>query len=168
LKLQSDIRINRVLHKKGSIISWWKIYPFFLLHALAFGASGFAMAYGPDPAPAVFLYLHGGIAILSYILLYRTIFGPEEIKWMFINAALGLFGIYCQIDWILSLFGTAVQDYPFSVHVIPFLYYILYTFLIRQALLDLTRARDNTNRRHIVERLYIAISAAFYTFLYFS
>lgn len=37
---------------------------------------------------------------------------------MFINAGLGVMAIYTQIDWILSLFGARVADYPWTVHVI--------------------------------------------------
>jgi hypothetical protein len=79
-----------------------------------------------------------------------------------------LFGIYAEIGWILNLFGTTLADYPVSIHVIPFLYYVLYTFLLRQALVDISRARDNPDRRRLVERLYIAISVLVYAVIYFS
>lgn len=32
MKLRSDIRINRRLYRKGTEISWLRVYPFFLLH----------------------------------------------------------------------------------------------------------------------------------------
>jgi hypothetical protein len=95
-------------------------------------------------------------------MLYLAIFGRDEVKWMFINAFLGLLGIYSQIGWLLSLFGKKIGDYPFYVHVIPFLYFVLYTFLLRHAVIDITRSRENPRRRNLIENCYIAISIAVY------
>ena len=89
-------------------------------------------------------------------------FGRDEVKWMFINAALGIFGIYTQIGWILAIFGKNVDDYPAYVHVIPVLYFVLYTFLLRYAFLDILGARQNDSRRKKVEIGYIAVSLAIY------
>jgi hypothetical protein len=86
---------------------------------------------------------------------------------MFINAALGLLGLYSQIGWLLSLFGKKIDDYPDSVHVIPFLYFVLYTFLLRHVFLDITQCREDTLRRKIVETLFVVITAAFYLVTYF-
>jgi len=138
------------------------VYPFFLIHMAMFGGSGFFLAYGSLDTDVLFLYLHGGFAILVYTVFYFTIFGVDEVKWMFINAGLSALGIYSQIGWLVSLFGREISDYPFYVHVIPFLYFVLYTFLIRQAILDLTRSRENERRRKHVEYAYIASLVLFY------
>src|SRR3546814_4428460 len=45
------------------------IYPFFLFHMLMFGISGFVLAYGAD-GDVAFLYMHGGIAIVVYLVFY--------------------------------------------------------------------------------------------------
>jgi len=45
-------------------------------------------------------------------------------------AALGLFGIYAQIGWILELFGKDIGDYPWYRHITPFLYYVLVSLLL--------------------------------------
>ena len=37
MKLRGDITINGKLHPKGSEVSWYTIYPFFLLHMAMFG-----------------------------------------------------------------------------------------------------------------------------------
>ena len=166
MKLRSDFTINGKLHPKGTQVPWYSIYPFFLLHMLIFGLSGFFMAYSSDGPELSFLYLHGGIAILVYTVFYLSIFGVDEVKWMFINSALGLMGIYAQIDWILSLFGKRASDFPVSVHVIPFLYYILYTFLLYQLVLDLAGARENPQRKKIVEGVYVVASVLIYTALF--
>ncbi|TNJ35713.1 hypothetical protein [Arenimonas terrae] len=162
MKLRSDITINGKVHRKGEAAPMGFIYPFFLFHMGMFGLSGFFMAYGTDDVELMFLYLHGGIAIFVYVLFYLAIFGLDEVRWMFINAALGLLGIWAEIRYILGWFGKSIDDFPLSVHVTPFLYYILYTFLLRQMLLDLTRSRDNPARKRLVEMLYVVVSLVVY------
>lgn len=142
------------------------VYPLFLVHMLAFGLTGFLMAYWIDPPAIGFMYLHGGIAILLYLLFYLAIFGVDEVKWMFINSALGLMGIYAQIDWILSAFGKQASDFSVFVHLIPFLYYVLYTFLLHQMVLDLTGARGNPVRERWVDALYVVGSVLIYGSIY--
>ena len=138
------------------------IYLFFGIHMLMFGLSGFLMAYTSDGPDLAFVYLHGGIAIVVYMVFYLVIFGRDEVKWMLINAALGILGIYAQIGWILGKFGKNIDDYPWYVHVTPFLYYVLYTFLLRQFLLDLTGSRDNAGRKKLVDAAYVLLSLLFY------
>ena len=166
MKLRSNMTINGREYKEGDEISPWFVYPFFLIHSLMFGASGFFMAYTPDGPPLIFMFVHGGFAIFIYLLFYSTMFGKEAIRWMFINAGLGLWGIYAEINWILEFFGTTVSDYPVYRHIIPFLYYVLYTFLIRQAIIDITASRENEARRKRVELLYVLGSLALYTAIY--
>jgi hypothetical protein len=124
------------------------------------------MAYANHRPPVLFLYLHGGIAIAIYTVFYLVIFGREEVRWMFINAFLGLLGVYSQIGWLLSLFGKNIGDYPYYVHVIPFLYFVLYAFLLRHAVLDLTQAREDPARKQRMENVYIGLSVAFCAFSY--
>jgi len=165
MKLHGGLTVNGRAYASGDDIPAVFVYPFFLVHMLAFGASGFFMAYGG--VPALFVYMHGGIAILVYTVFYLAIFGRDEVKWMFINAGLGLFGILSQIDWLLSLFGRSVGDYPIYVHVIPFLYFVLYTFLIRHAVVDMLGAREDEARRSRVEYGYVGVSLAFYLLAHF-
>ncbi len=163
MKPHSTMTINGRTYGPGEDVgemSSMFIYFFFLIHMGAFGLSGFIKAYAGVPLEMV--YMHGGIAICVYLIFYLAIFGLDEVKWMFINAGLGLFGILSQINWILSLFGKHVSDYSPYVHVIPFLYYVLYTFLIRHLVLDLTGARDDEEKRSRVELAYIGGSLAFY------
>ncbi len=86
---------------------------------------------------------------------------------MFINAGLGLFGIYAEINWLLSLFGKQASDFPWKVHVIPFLYYVLYTFLIRQAVLDFVGVRDDPERTKKTNIWYVVVSLVIYSIIYF-
>lgn len=167
MKLARDITINNKQYSKGADVPWYLIYPFFLTHMLLFGISGFLLAYAGNSPGVLILYLHGGLAITVYTAFYLAIFGLDEVKWMFINAGLGLLGIYSQIGWLLSLFGRKIDDFPFYVHVIPTLYFILYTFLIRHAVMDLTQSREDPLRKKRVEYGYIAISVAVYAISYF-
>lgn len=167
MKLHGTISIGSQMYAEGTDIPWYKVYPFFLVHMLMFGVSGFLMAYAFSRPPVFFLYLHGGLAVLVYTMFYLSIFGRDEIKWMFINAALGLIGIYSQIGWLLSLFGKRIGDYPIYIHVIPFLYFVLYTFLIRQAVLDITQSREDCDRQRRVEYVYVAVSVAIYVITYY-
>ncbi|WP_202842952.1 hypothetical protein [Luteimonas saliphila] len=146
-------------------MSKWFVYPFFGFHMLMFGFSGFLMAYASDGPDLVFLYMHGGIAIVVYMVFYRVIFGHDRVKWMLINAALGILGIYAQVGWILERFGKRIDDYPWQVHVIPFLYYVLYTFLLRQFLIDVTGSRNDPRRRAVVDTLYVILSVVAYGLL---
>jgi len=143
----------------------WFIYPFFGVHMLMFGLSGFLMAYASKAPDLSFLYMHGGIAIVVYLVFYLAIFGRDEVKWMLVNAGLGILGIHSQVGWILARFGKRIGDYPWQVHVVPFLYYVLYTFLLRQFLLDVTRSRDNPVRRARVNNAYVVVSVLVYVLL---
>jgi hypothetical protein len=169
MKLHGGLTMNGTYYPAGTEVSWVVIYPFFLLHMLLFGAAGCFMAYGGYEAgvPAPFLCLPSGIGILVYLVFYLVIFGRDEVKWMFINAGLGVLGIVSQIDWILSLFGHRVSDYPPEIHVIPLLYFVLYTFLIRHAVLDFTGAREDEARQRRVEFGYIGASVAIYLVAHF-
>ncbi len=86
------------------------IYLFFGIHMLMFGLSGFLMAYASDGPGLGFVYMHGGIAICVYLVFYLAIFGRDEVRWMLVNAALGILGIYSQIGWILGWFGKNIDD----------------------------------------------------------
>jgi hypothetical protein len=160
MKLHGSITINGRPYQSGDQVSAAFIYPFFLIHMLAFGLAGFVLSY--SGAPIEIAFMHGGIAILVYVIFYLVIFGFDQVEWMFINAALGIVGIVSQIDWILSLFGKHVGDFPWYYHVIPCLYWILYTFLIRHALLDFTGAREDPDKQRRVQYGFIGVSLGIY------
>jgi hypothetical protein len=162
MRLHAPLKIGNQNYAAGAEIPWTRVYPFFMVHMLMFGGSGFLMAYASKAAPVGFLYAHGGIAILVYTVFYLAIFGRDEVRWMFINAGLGVLGIYSQIGWVLALFGKEIGDYPLYVHVIPFLYFVLYTFLLRHALLDITGARRDEIVKKRVEYGYVGGSLLFY------
>lgn len=86
---------------------------------------------------------------------------------MFINGLLGLFGIYVQIGWILGLFDKNIADFPWYRHITPFLYYILYTFLLWQAVLEISGAAKDENRRARTEKGYVVVSLLVYLGIWF-
>jgi hypothetical protein len=136
------------------------VYPFFLIHMGAFGFVGFLLTYSGLALDVV--VMQGIIAIPLYLIFYLFIFGRDEILWMFVNAGLGVFGIASQLDFILGLFGKHVSDYPPEVHIIPALYWIMYTFLVRHLLLDLFGARVDPLKRSRVHIGYVLGSVAVY------
>lgn len=160
--------IGNQKYAKGDDVPWLKIYPIFLLQMLFFGGGSLWVAYGLETPHTDTLYGFGAITIFIYMVLYLIVFGIDEIKWLFINSFLGFAGIYIQLEWIVSLFNKNINDYPLNIHVVPFIYYILYTFLIRQLVLDLTNARYNLTKKKYIEISYILISLAVYIILYFS
>ncbi len=165
MKLKSGLKVGGKEYAAGERAPMKFIYPFFLFHMAMFGLSGFLMAYGSDSPDLAFLYLHGGIAILVYLVFYLAIFGVDEVKWMLINAGLGLLGIWAQINTILGWFDRSLEDFSPWVHVTPFLYYVLYTFLLRQLVIDLTGSRDNPARKRVVEIAYVVASLLLYVTL---
>ena len=167
-KSQKELKISGKSDGIGKDFPRFFIYPFFLVHMLGFGLSGFFMAYSSGAPELSFLYMHGGFAIFVYTIFYVVFFGVDQIKWMFINAALGLFGIYSQLDLILSVFGKRAEDFSPAVHVIPFLYYVLYTFLLYQIILDITGARKSPGRKKIVEAIYVTVSILIYGTIFLS
>lgn len=155
LKIHGAIKIGSKQYQAGDEIPWQRVYPFFLLHMLMFGTSGFVMAYADNRPELSFLYMHGGIAVAVYTGFYLAIFGLDEVKWMILSALFGILGIYNQVGWLLKLFGRDISSYPLQVHFIPFAYFTLYSFLVRRALLDITGSTDNAAKREKVEGYFI-------------
>jgi len=166
MRLKKPITINGKEYAAGDKVPVWFVYPFFLVHMGAFGLSGFLMAYMSNGPGLAFLYLHGGIAIAVYMVFYLAIFGRDEVKWMLINAGLGLFGIWVELDYILGWFGKSLDQFSPAVHVVPFSYYVLYTFLLRHMVIDITGSRNNPARRRIAEAAYVLVSLALYVTIY--
>lgn len=144
--------------------SWLFIYSFFLVHMLAFGSAGFFLAYGPDPDFG-FNVIFSGFAICVYMVFYLVMFGLDEIKWLIINSALGVLGVISQLDWILERFGKSISDFPARIHVIPFIYYVLYTFLLRRAVLHIFKAQVGTRAALFIDIGYVVISLIVYLVL---
>lgn len=141
-------------------------YLFLLIHMLMFGGTGFFLAYFTNEVPLAALFVQGGFAIALYSVIYIRAFGLDEVKWMIINAGLGLYGIYAEVDLLLSILGKSLSSYPIYLHVVPFLYYVLYTFLLRQGVLDIFKARTDSVKKKWVDRGYIFISFIFYSYIF--
>ena len=140
-------------------------YLFFLVHMAIFGIGCLYMSYSDGGKSSINALLFSIFPLYVYIKFYLVLFGLDDIRWLFINSALGFFGIFAQLDFILYLFDATVDDYPGYVHIAPFIYFILYTFLIRHALLDLIASRFDKNKQRLIENTYIATSIIFYTFI---
>jgi hypothetical protein len=157
MKLHGKLTINGKEYDKGQEIPWYFVYPFFMFHMLMFGGSGFAIAYFSNTPDPMFLFMHGGIAITVYLIFYCVIFGLDEVKWMIINALLGLLGIYAQVGWILSKLGKNIDQYPYYIHIIPFTYFVLYTFLLRHAALDAFGVRQDKEQSNRLSWIMVIV-----------
>lgn len=168
MKLHDYLTINGKTYRKGESVPWFKIYPFFLIHIAIFGWPVFAGAYLAKTfviESVVFYHLLGSFAALIYVVFYEAMFGRDAVKWMFIDGILSSIGIYTVIGAWLALIDRNIHEYPLYRHVLPFVFYILYTFLIRQAFLDATKAREGKSRRRVMEFIYVGISITVYVTL---
>jgi len=157
--MHGNISLDGRRYKKGMDVPWHSVYPFFLLHAGVFGTAIFVLAYGsiPDHDRLIFLYGFGAIPIAVYVVFYLVIFGLDEVEWLLINGGLGVSGVYNDVGSLLWLFGRRIGDYPARVHVIPFIMFVLYTFLMRHAVLDLSQSRGDKARETVANRVYVGI-----------
>lgn len=161
IKLHKDLTMNGKVYKAGESVPWYMVYPFFIFHMGIFGASGFFMAYGSD-VELSFLFMHGGIAILVYLVFYLAIFGKETVRWLLIDSLLGVFGLVAQLGWILALFDKTLADYSVARHIIPFCYYVLYTFLLHRAVLDWGGGTQDPAKRTSLNVYYVGFSLLLY------
>jgi len=134
---------------------------------LIFGGMGFALTYSTAPnINTSALYGTAMIGITVYLFFYIIFFGLHTVKWIFINATLGIFGIYSEIRFYLNLFDKNISDFPWHAHIIPFTYYVLYTFMIHRAVLTFSGANNNPKRKKVVDIAYICISVIIYFIIY--
>jgi len=127
-----------------------------------FGGSSFALAYFSEVNLTV-VYLHGGFSACVFFLSYNSIFGIDEVKWMLIDAFLGVFGLYSEI---LSWAGREISSFPVQVHVVPFMHYVLYTSWLRQVVIEVANCRPDKDRGEKVSCVYLALSLGFYSFIF--
>ena len=160
--IQPAIEHEKYGGTKGRVI----MFAFFLFHMLGFGTMGFLAVYF-DPQPSISLiWALGILSIFPYVVAYLDIFGRDAVKWMFINAILGIFGIYSELRVVLRYFDKAIEDYAWYLHFIPFAYYVLYTFLLYQLVLFIFRVDLHPERKKNVETGYIVFSLLIYLGIY--
>ncbi len=112
------------------------IYPFFLVHMGMFWGSWFLLAYFADNTPYSMALLHWWVAISVYLVFYLLIFGVWRVRDMFINAIIWCVWIYAWMWDIVSFFGKDINSFDWYWHLIPSIYFVLYTFLLRNILKD--------------------------------
>ena len=96
---------------------------------------------------------------------YFRYFGVDEVKWMAVNGALSIFAMYSDVNSLLYHFGVSMSDYHWYVHIMPFTYIVMFTFLPRQVLLEIAHAREDEQRKERVSRRYAWGTFAFHTVL---
>jgi hypothetical protein len=141
-------------------------YIFFLFHSWIFAISWFMIFYtGQMP---LFGFLHWWIAIFVYLSLYSAVFWKEEIRNMLIGALIWALQIYSWLELIWSSLINETWYYktfasmPLYYHIVPGLYFIMYTFLLKNAMIDLIWARNNPERSNIANWTFYIISLLFF------
>ena len=161
MRIYGSLIVGERLYMPGDEVGWYAVYPFMLFHMAGFGSILYLCAYGGGKPQYEPLFLVGILAVVVYLWFYFTIFGPDEVKWLLINAALSVLGIFSQIAWLMSaVFSKKIDELPWYVHIVPFFMFVLFTFLVRQAFTDLLRARENPVRRRIADILHVVVSVA--------
>lgn len=167
MEIYSDVTIAGHKYKKGDSFSWIAVYPTMLFIVLVYTATNFFLVYHAPTPSILTLYFVGLLTGSGFVLIYYSIFGPDDVKWMFINALLGGLGIYTQLEWVLSLINVNPDKFPWPFHVVPFAFIVLLTFLLRQAFLDLFSARENETRGKVVDFGYVVITVVIYLTSYY-
>ena len=166
MKLKCDWRLKGKHYKAGEEVPAKEVFPLFLINMFFFGGGGFLLAYYSPDTPIAFVYFMGGLGIFVYVNFHIAIFGWDAVKWMFINAGLGIFGIYSELRVVLKYFDKNIADFAWYVHVIPFTYYVLFTFLLYQAVLVMFAADQSPVRKKNIESGYIIVSLLIYLWIY--
>ncbi|MFZ2151459.1 MAG: hypothetical protein WAU85_05440 [Candidatus Absconditicoccaceae bacterium] len=73
-------------------------------------------------------------------MFYFLAFGRDKIKRMFITSLIGISSIYSQLSNILKYFDKNINEFSWIYHIIPGIYFILFSFLLRRALVDICRS----------------------------
>ena len=142
------------------------IYLFFLAHMAAFGTATFHITYHKQLGD---VYSVGVISLLTYVLFYLIMFGVDEILWLVITSVLGLLMIKSWLGTLALPFIpdpatagdrilTDFDDFPARRHILPGAFLVMYTFMLRNMLIDVLGARFNPRRDRYVGWMFVAIS----------
>lgn len=141
------------------------LYFIFLYSVGGFGCMAVISAYFDDGHGDVSTIVVWGPLIL-FVFSYEAIFGFDKLVWIFVNGFLGIVGVVKELDILLYYFGKDFHSFSAIVHVAPIIYYVFFTFLIRQAAIDFCNARNKFERERLVNIVYVLVSLLFYSFLW--
>ncbi len=158
--------MNNPIKWQGKKLPIWVFFPFIVIHITLFGLLSFVMAYYLD-VPTLFLLVFGFIGIITYLAFYSSMYGVDQFRWIFINTALGIFGLSVELNLLLSLSEDDLAGFPWYRDIIPFTLYVLYTFWLRQCVLAAFGAKDDPEKEERVSYLYAATFLLVYLGLYF-
>jgi hypothetical protein len=113
------------------------IYPFFLLHMLCFWFVWFNLSYFQEWIEYSSVFGFWLMSIIIYLVFYLVFFWIWKIKDMFINAIVWSISIYAWMWDILFFFGEDISSFNRYWHIVPWIYFVMYTFLLRNLLKDL-------------------------------
>lgn len=117
----------------------WFIYIFLVLHGAVFTSVSFYLIYWADKSEdPYFGYIWGGIGAIVYSIIYFGLFAKEKLLWAFINGTIAFFQIL-SIRKSNSFFEE-LESLPWYTHIVPIIYFVLYTFLLRHICLKISSA----------------------------
>lgn len=143
------------------------IYPFFLVHMAAFWYSWFSISYSEPGRLFLFGFIHWWFAIFVYMIFYLAIFWLDKIKDMLIWALIGIMWTIARLEKIIPYRWHEIWDYYRAAHIIPGLYFVMYTFLIKQALIDIISIFHKKHAKKIAEIIYIWIGISVLGVIFF-
>ncbi|EKE29455.1 MAG: hypothetical protein ACD_2C00172G0003 [uncultured bacterium (gcode 4)] len=137
-------------------------YPILVPHVLIFGFTWFMLFYSHQrPAMGFLIWL---ITTISYLIVYVQLFGKEQIRDMLIGGLIWVIQVY---GWLEILAAKAIDwtkefktfdSMPMYYHLIPATYFIMWTFLVKNVIIDLIWARNNPEKMNLTYKLFYAIS----------
>ena len=166
MKIHGSINIFDKEYNKGDDVPWYYIYPALYLLIVFFGVGSIWLAYGEVLKSEEGLLFFRVLLLSIFAVSYYIIFGIDEFKWIFINIFLGTVGILGEYEVIGYFFGLDISEYSLSINIFPFLFYVLFIFLLRQTFIDIAGARENPKRKKYVEIGFILVFICVYVFYF--
>ncbi|MFZ2718309.1 MAG: hypothetical protein WAZ12_00735 [Candidatus Absconditicoccaceae bacterium] len=130
-------QVNK-LHRKNNYITSYKFYILISILIIIFSSLGFYLTYFENKL--IISYIMSSLYILFFLMFYFLAFGRDKIKRMFITSLIGISSIYSQLSNILKYFDKNINEFSWIYHIIPGIYFILFSFLLRRALVDICRS----------------------------
>lgn len=130
-------QVNK-LHRKNNYITSYKFYILISILIIIFSSLWFYLTYFENKL--IISYIMSSLYILFFLMFYFLAFGRDKIKRMFITSLIGISSIYSQLSNILKYFDKNINEFSWIYHIIPGIYFILFSFLLRRALVDICRS----------------------------
>ena len=146
----------------------WFFFPFFIAHAVLFGLVVLLFAYAQYSSAMglVILFIWGFLGVLCYLMVYSALFGLDSFKWIVSNTALALFGFSAELHLLIDWFNVETANIAWYRNMLPYAYYVMYTFWFRQLVLAAFGAREDTSKGERVSNYFLVVCLLIYLLMY--